>query len=129
MAKIFISYSRRSAQAAKSVTEDIKALGHAVWFDGNLSGGQSWWDKILAMIRETDVLVLLLDPASLSSIAVEREYVYAADLGKPILPVLVSGDVSTDLLPLALSQIQFVDYRIQDRAAGLRLARALIQIP
>jgi hypothetical protein len=37
--------------------------------------------------------------------------------------------VSTNLLPPPLSQIQFVDYRKQDRDAVLRLARALSAVP
>jgi hypothetical protein len=58
-----------------------------------------------------------------------REYGYAADLGKSILPVLVAEGISTNLLPPVLSQIQFVDYRKQDRAAVFRLARAFTTVP
>jgi hypothetical protein len=129
MATIFISYSRQSEAIAKTLAEDIEALGHTVWFDQELSGGQAWWDQILATVRSCDVFVFVLEPAALNSTACKREYGYAVDLGKPILPVLVSEGVSTNLLPPALSQIQFVDYRKQDRNAGFRLARALTTVP
>lgn len=129
MAKIFLSYSRRSEAIAKVVAEDIEVLGHDVWFDRELSGGHLWWNQILAMIREADVFVLVLDPAALDSSACRREYGYAADLGKPILPALVAEGVSTNLLPPALSAIQFVDYRHQERSAALRLAKALSAVP
>jgi hypothetical protein len=129
MAKIFISYNRQSEAIAKTLVEDIDAMGHTVWFDQELSGGQVWWDRILASIRECDVLAFLLDTKSLSSTACQREYVYAADLGKSVLPILVADDVSTNLLPPQLSQLQFVDYRKSDRGAALRLARALTSIP
>jgi TIR domain len=111
MSKIFISYSRQSEAMARSLVNDIESLGHAVWFDHELSGGQAWWDQILAMVRDCNVFVFLLDPKALSSTACEREFSYAADLGKPILPVLVADGVSTNLLPPELSRLQFIDYR------------------
>ena len=129
MAHIFISYNRQTKAITKALVEDVEALGHTVWFDQELSGGQAWWDQILSMIRSCDLFIFVLDPASLSSIACKREYCYAADLRKPILPILVSEGVSTNLLPPTLSQIQFVDYRNQDHTAALRLARAFNTVP
>lgn len=111
------------------MADDLEALNNTVWFDQDLSGGQVWWDRILETVRDCDVFVFVLDPESLNSTACKREYCYAVDLGKPILPVLVAEGVSTNLLPPALSQIQFVDYRKQDRNAAFRLARALTTVP
>jgi TIR domain len=111
------------------LAEDIEALGHIVWFDKELRDGQTWWDQILTKVRNCDVFIFALDPMALSSTACKREYGYAADLGKPILPVLAAEGVSTSLLPPALSQIQFVDYRKQDRDAFHRLARAIKTLP
>ncbi len=129
MATVFISYNRQSETTTKALSDDIEALGHKVWFDQEISGGQSWWNQILGKIRESDVFVFVLDPEALNSTACKREYVYAADLGKPILPILAANDVSTNLLPPALSKIQFVDYRNTDREAAFRLARAFNLLP
>lgn len=129
MGYYFISYNRQSQPIAKDLAEDIGNLGCAVWLDEALTGGRTWWDQILAKIRGCDVFVFVLDPAALESQACTREYSYAAGLGKPILPVLVSEGVSTDLLPSALSQIQFVDYRSRDRTAAFHLARAIASVP
>jgi hypothetical protein len=129
MANLFVSYNRESEKITETLVDDIQALGHNAWFDEELSGGQTWWDQILSTIRDCDVFVLVLSPKSLSSTACTREYGYAADLGKPILPILVSEGVSVNLLPPVLSQIQFVDYREQDREAAFRLARALNSLP
>jgi len=126
---IFISYNRENKAIAESLARDIEAIGHKVWYDQELSGGQAWWDQILETVRNCEVFVFLLSPEALNSIACKREYGYAGDLGKPILPVLVSESVSLNLLPPALSQIQFVDYRKQDRDAAFSLARALTIIP
>ncbi|MGE0825800.1 MAG: TIR domain-containing protein [Candidatus Binatia bacterium] len=129
MANIFISYSRHSEAIVKPLVDDIETLGHTVWFDQQLTGGQTWWDQILTKIRDCEVFVFVLDPKALNSVACQDEYSYAAALGKPILPVLVAEGMSTNLLPPALSQIQFVDYRKQDRSDVLRLARALNTVP
>jgi hypothetical protein len=129
MSGIFIGYHHKSEAIARTIAQDIKALGHTVWFDDELSGGQAWWDQILARIRDCDVFIFILTTASLNSTACNREYSYAADLGKPILPILVAEGVSPSLFPPRLSKIQFVDYRKQDRDSALRLARAFATVP
>jgi hypothetical protein len=129
MSKIFISYHRRSQAVADSLVRDLEAMGHTAWFDQELAGGQSWWSRILAMIREADVFLLVLDADSLNSTACKREYGYAADVGKAVVPVLTGDGVSINLLPPALSQIQIVDYRNSDRDGLLRLAKSLTTLP
>jgi formylglycine-generating enzyme required for sulfatase activity len=129
MSNIFISYSRRDETVVKALAEDIRALGHIVWFDQELSGGQVWWDRILSSVRDCDVFVFALAPGSLQSTACTREYSYAVALAKAILPVLVAEGVSTKLLPPALSRIHIADYRHQNRSSALALARAISAIP
>jgi hypothetical protein len=129
MSKVFISYSRDSGAIARTLADHVQELGHSVWFDKNLTGGEDWWERILSNIRDCAVFILVLHPEALESQACSAEYGYADDLGKPILPVLVSDEVSMNRLPAALSRIQFVDYRKQDVAAVFALARALSSIP
>ena len=129
MSAYFISYNRQSEAVVKTLATDIEALGLDAWFDRELSGGQAWWDEILAQIRNCEVFVFALAPEALDSTACMREYQYAVDLGKTILPVLVADGVSTNLLPPALSALQFVDYRKRDPDTVLRLARAIIHVP
>ena len=52
MSMIFISYNRKNRDTAQRLSNDIESLGHDVWLDQELSGGQAWWDKILEMVRE-----------------------------------------------------------------------------
>jgi hypothetical protein len=129
VSQVFVSYDRNSRALAEAVVEDIQALGHTVWFDKELTGGQLWWDRILANIRGCDVFVYVLTPHSLNSIACQREHGYAAALGKTVLPVLMSEGVSTTLLLPALAQLQFVDYRRRDRDTAFSLARAFATLP
>jgi hypothetical protein len=129
MAVIFISYSRDVRDTVRMLAEDLGALGETVWFDQEIAGGQSWWNRILEKVRDCEVFVAVLHPTALESTACKRECAYAAALGKTILPVLISNDVSTSLLPPGLMEIQYVDYRVQDRTAALALARALKALP
>jgi hypothetical protein len=129
MGSIFLSYSRDTAAVVDTLAADIKELGHSVWLDRELSGGQTWWNQILEGVRASDVFVFALTQQSLNSVACMREYGYASALGKPILPVLLSDGVAVNLLPPALAQIQVVDYRGLDRGAALRLARAFQVLP
>src|SRR6185295_192497 len=129
MATVFISYCRESQDRARSLAQDFEALGHQAWIDQELTGGQAWWNRILAEIRRCDIFAFALEPESLNSPACKREYSYASSLGKSILPVLIADGVSTDLLPPALAQIQYVDYRKEDKTAFRALAKALTTLP
>ena len=100
-----------------------------MWFDRELTGGQSWWDQILEEVRGCDVFVFALAQKALNSAACTREYEYADELGKPIMPILVAPIISTALLPAALLKIHFVDYLKQDKDAVLHINKALEAMP
>ena len=40
--KVFLSYSRNDAAVAAAAGEDVRQMGHAVWYDREVTGGQSW---------------------------------------------------------------------------------------
>ena len=129
MAQIFLSYSRDDQEPAIHLATDLKDLGHVVWLDQELTGGQAWWDQILARIRASDLFVFVLSSAALYSTACQREYGYAAELKRPILPVLVRDGLSLNVLPPALSQVQFIDFRQRHVEAIIALSRALQSLP
>jgi TIR domain len=122
--KVFVSYSRENAAAARDLANDIRELGHVAWFDQELAGGQTWWNEILKNIRNCDAFVFVLTQQALSSTACLRECSYASTLGKTIVPVLVADGVSVNLLPPALSQIHIIDYRNQSRNSAFHLGKA-----
>ena len=118
----FLSYSRASEGSVHQISEDLMGCGiDEVWWDKRLVGAQSWWDTILHQIRMADVVVCLIDKGMPESTAVRREYQYAIDLGKPLLPVLLSDHVEISTLPIQLAGKQYVDYRPEcpDPVAGL----------
>jgi TIR domain len=125
MAMLFVSYSRDDRQLSDSVLADLDALGHEVWVDEKLSGGQVWWDEILATIRRSDAFLFLLTPSSVESEACLCEAEYARSLQRPIIPVEL---VATDplLVPSVLGQHQIVRYLSGDKADTIALTRALV---
>ena len=129
MSNIFFSYARNDQDAVDTLVQHLDSLSHTVWFDKELSGGQPWWEHVLAEIQRCDTFVFGMSPGSLDSYACKLEYTYAYDLGKTIVPILLADGVSVGLLPEALSKIQFVDYRLQDSQAVISLVRALQNLP
>jgi hypothetical protein len=127
--QIFLSYSRKNQEKAKMLAKDIQDLGHSVWLDQELTGGQTWWEQILSKVQRCDVFIFALSPESLDSTACNREWDYAHKLNKRILPVLVT-DISQNLLPSELSIIQFVDYRKpHEKQVAFILNKALQNLP
>lgn len=123
--KVFLSYSSTHRAQVIELEKDIEALGHDVWFDQELLGGQEWWRAICQNIRSCDVMIFAVSPESLESEPCRLEYTYAHDLGKTIVPLVI---YPTDLhgLPEILDSIQMIDFTDPaDRAAHRRLSMAL----
>lgn len=129
MTATFVCYSRQLKDDVVNITTALRDMEHEIWFDQVLKGGQTWWDEILDNIRCCDVFIAALSPATLESQACNREWNYAASLGKPILPVVLTEGVSNNLLPPVLSKIHYVDYRKRDSQAAFSLIKALEALP
>lgn len=125
---IFVSYSSKDRERVRNLVQDLEEIGHEVWFDQELSGGQLWWDRIMANLRNCDLVIFALSPNWLNSYASGLEFDYATELGKNRLPVTVDT-VDYPLLPTRIQSLQIVDYRNPDRASVTKLARALTHMP
>lgn len=129
MKRVFVSYSRNNLDAITQLIEDLKAVGIDTWHDQTLTGGQRWWDNILANIRECDIFIFALSPDSWDSEACKSELGYVAQLGKPILPVLVSDGININLLSPPLNEIQVTDYRRRNKEATFALVKSINTTP
>ena len=121
---LFASYSSIDRDRIAAVLGDLEALGHEVWLDEQLSGGQLWWDEILGHIRTCDAFLFLVSPASVASEACLAEFGYAQDLGRTVIPIELES-MNPALLPSALGQHQLVSYSEGSRAELMALSRAL----
>jgi hypothetical protein len=129
MRKVFVSYSRNNLDAVAQLVRDLQDVGFSAWHDQTLTGGQRWWDNILASIRDCDIFIFALSKESWDSEACQSELGYVVELGKPILPVLVSEGVHLSLLSAPLNEIQVTDYRQRDKAAAFALLKAINSAP
>lgn len=126
--RVFISYAREDRGSLDEIRAGISALHHEVWIDSNLDGGQEWWDVILDQIRRCDAMILVVSPDLIDSEAAARERLYARQLGKRLIPLVVKK-VSSDLLPPDIATLQFIDYTNQSPLTGAQLANALYSVP
>lgn len=129
MRRVFISYSRNNIDTITQLIDDLQAVGIDTWHDQTLTGGQRWWDNILANIRTCDIFIFSLSPESWESEACKSELGYAMQLSKPIVPVLVSDGININLLPSPFTEIQIADYRRHDKEAAFALVKSLNTAP
>ena len=129
MKRVFVSYSRTNLDVVTQIVHDLQAVGIDCWYDQTLTGGQRWWDNILANIRDCDLFIFALSPESLDSEACKSELSYVTRLGKPILPVQVANGVNINLLSPPLNEIQVTDYRGGNKEAGFALVKAIYTAP
>jgi len=86
---VFISYSHADNNFALRLINDLQNGGHAVWIDKmNIKGGAEWVRSIADGISNSYAFVSVLSPDANISRWVQREYLYADNLGKPIFPVM-----------------------------------------
>jgi len=105
--RLFISYAHVDKSLVKKQIVDIlEAGGHTAWFDEQLIVGQDWKQQLSDAIRKSDALVYAMTPDSIASEWCQWEYVEAARLGKPVVPVLLKPTK----LPVHIRSIQYVDF-------------------
>ncbi len=120
---LFISYSSQDRTTVDALTTALRRGQQQVWFDQELGGGDSWWNKILEQIRSCDVFIVALSNNWLLSKPSQAELRYARALNRPILPVRIGDVDSMRVNPLATLQI--IDYRDPTVDAGIQLVTAV----
>ncbi|ORW96545.1 hypothetical protein AWB92_06230 [Mycobacterium sp. IEC1808] len=120
---LFISYSSQDRSTVDALTTALRRAQQQVWFDQELGGGDSWWNKILEQIRSCDIFVVALSNNWLQSKPSQSELRYAQALNRPILPVRIGDIDSMRVNPLAALQI--IDYREPTVDAGIQLVTAV----
>ncbi|BAX94490.1 sensor domain-containing protein [Mycobacterium shigaense] len=123
---LFISYSSQDRTTVDALTTALRRGQQQVWFDQELGGGDSWWNKILEQIRACDVFIVALSNNWLQSKPSQSELRYAKALNRPILPVRIGDVDSMRVNPLAALQI--IDYREPSIDAGIQLVTAVHQL-
>jgi len=97
---VFISHSARDADWARSFARALKERGVDVWFDEfDVRPGESLRDALEAGLRNSEVLVALVDAEAPSSPNLFFELGAAIGMGKRFVPI-VPKDLDPKVLPL-----------------------------
>ena len=122
---LFLSYARPDLDAAQRLKAELETAGHRCWMDTlDLKGGRDWLDAIEQAVSACYAFVTLVSPAAGRSKFVKAEYLLAESLSKPLLPVLIDGE-----LPWYMAGTQAIALDA-DHADGLqRLLRDLPEPP
>lgn len=129
MSSIFISYSREDIGKIKSLEEDLVIIGHDVWFDEGINGGQKWWDTILEQIKNSDIFIIGLSQDYLNSSVCQSELSYAIKLKKRIIPVKFFHNINLSLLPPELYKIHAIVYEENSKKQLSELSRCIMNLP
>jgi hypothetical protein len=106
--QVFISYSRGDDDWARSFAEALAQRGVRVWLDEfRVNAGESFRDAVEVGLRESDVLVALIDPASSLKPNLFFELGAAIGLGKRIVPI-VPRELDSSKLPFDLRSRKFL---------------------
>jgi adenylate cyclase len=105
LAKVFLSYSREDAPAAKQLAECIGRAGHKVWWDRDIEGGSRFTAEIDRELKVADAVVVIWTKSSIESPWVQDEAAEGRDSGR-LVPIILG----TDKPPLGFRQFQAIDF-------------------
>jgi len=104
VAKVFLSYAREDAPAAKQLADCIARAGHEVWWDRHIQGGSRFSTEIDRELKSAAVVVVLWSAASIESAWVQDEAAEGRDSGR-LVPVSLGGSRA----PLGFRQFHTVE--------------------
>lgn len=108
--QIFISYSRRDQEFVRRLAQALAGAGFDVWMDiEDIEVGSKWSTAIQRGLDTSDLMLVVLSPASMASSNVEDEFTYYLDHKKPIIPVMYEPAK----LHFQLGRLQYIDFNNQ----------------
>ena len=88
LARIFISHSAKEASPAEEVRDavlrELKARGHEVFVDSDITTGDRWRARLLDELGRCDAAVVILDQEAIDSHWVRREVYWKIAAGPPV---------------------------------------------
>src|SRR5258708_5710202 len=120
--QVFICYSRSDKQFAAQLVEDLSQYDLIVWMDvRSIPTGANWDAEVQKGLDTSDVMLVLLSPASTASQNVADERSYFIEKNKPIVPIMV---IPCEV-PFLLSRRQRVDFTVDYKLGFQQLLRSL----
>ncbi|HBB87073.1 MAG TPA: hypothetical protein DC047_05615 [Blastocatellia bacterium] len=100
--QVFISHSNADSEWARLFADALRQHGIRVWLDqSQIKAGESLGEALEAGLRESDVLVALIDPQTSFRPNLYFELGAAIGMGKRVVPIVPRG-LDDSKLPLQL---------------------------
>lgn len=126
---IFISYGRKDAEpVARRLAEWLRAQGYEAWLDleRGIPPGSPFDDRIEAGIEASELLIALLSRwATRPKSFCRREYLFAEEIDRPIIPVKLE-DVHP--LPIQIIHLSFLGFTDPPEAVFDQLTEVLPRV-
>ena len=104
---IFICYAREDSDFALKISKHLRSVGVSIWLDElDIPVGVRWDRAVQKALRDCDLLLVILSPASVESDNVLDEVYYVLRNEKPVRPLLHQ---KCDI-PFRLQRINYVDF-------------------
>ena len=119
-----MSYARADGGGlADELVTALEVVGFGAYLDRHdIAAGEDWEQRLGALIREADTVLLLITARSVASERCAWEVANARALSKRIIPVLGAKVPEADI-PTELRRLNFIDF-----SPGTSFARALAQL-
>lgn len=122
--KIFISYSRKDETAAHLLAHILSKNRIDCLIDRQLQAGEKFDVKLQQMIRDSDLVLVLLTKASAESKWVNQEIGFAIGIAKPVFPLAIESDAPEPGMIQMTHEFPLFDWSDPDHAIK-RLVKAL----
>lgn len=113
MTNIFLSYSPKDKDYVKQTRDVLVKAGFRPWLDPNPRPGEDWRFEIDDAIRQAAALLMVVTPASMSSVYVTYEWSFALGVGVRVIPVIFKP---VDLHPRLMTLDRFDFYAWKEAA-------------
>lgn len=118
---VFVNYDDSDIEFAHWLSESLKTLGHHIWLDREaLPGGVQTLAATHLALDESDVMLLLITPASMKSRHVTSAWTYFfCECEKELVPLLLKPLESPHTINFMLASLQQIDFSGNGREAAL----------
>jgi TIR domain len=125
---VFIAYSRQDIDFADQLDDALQLVGFATGVDRHrIAAGEDWRARLGGLVRDADIIVFVLSPASATSEICAWEVDEAVRLNKRIVPVLCRP-LDGERPPARLADLNYIFFYPEAKVPGSGFGYGLRQL-
>jgi serine/threonine protein kinase len=97
--RVFISYAHKDKDYVHRLATELRRGGVDIWIAQDIQPGSNWDDAIESALNGSDMMILVVTEASMSSEYVNHEWSYFRGRGKPVYPIIPQAPIPTNIHP------------------------------